>query len=565
MKKNKRVKRIAAFLLAVLLSAGILSGCDDGRGGDHGGLSAEQAEDTLEALLTKVTVTQVPAELDLEGTDVNDLSAELPEIENYPCSVVGNAALNIEIMASTEKGVRAQSGKNIDGWLVDAAERFNQEGFTVEGKSVSVSIRPVASGMASDYIVSGKYVPAGFTPSNTLWAGLIEGKSGPLTVVAERMAGNTAGILMSQRRYDDFVESHGAVTLETVAEAVLAQELLLGYTNPYTSSTGLNMLYHMLSTFDPADPLSDTAKSKLEAMQKNIPSTSFTTTQMREIAEKGVIDAMVMEYQSYINIDSLKDYVFTPFGLRHDNPLYATEAAGPEEQAVLARFAEYCQTAPIQKLAEEVGFNTMDDYGGSGLSVDGEMLRAAQAVWKEKKDAGQPVVAVFVTDISGSMDGTPITELKSSLLNASQYIGEENYVGLVSYNSDVYVNLPVEQFSNVQRAGFNGAVKGLTALGGTATYDAVLVAADMLLKKKEEIPNAKLMMFLLSDGEQIDGYNYGKVAPVVEGLHIPVHTICYGVEIEEMKELSQLNEASNIQASPEDVVYNLKNMFNAQM
>lgn len=197
-------------------------------------------------------------------------------------------------------------------------------------------------------------------------------------------------------------------------------------------------------------------------MQQNIPSPSYTTTQMRETAEKGLIDARVMEYQAYINHDDLKGYHFIPFVVRHDNPLYATAACTADERAVLSMFADFCKTDEIQKMAADVGFNAFADYPGSDL-------------------------------------------------------------------------------------------------------DAVLAAAQMLMEKKEELQNAKLMMFLLSDGEQIDGYSYDKVAPVIEGLHIPIHTICYGTDIDEMKELSMLNEASNIQASPDDVVYNLKNMFNAQM
>lgn len=562
----KKTKRIAAMFTAAVLFAAAVSGCSDGRGGrSQNDLTPEKAAETLDALLTKVSVTELPAEMDLEGIVSGDLASELPEISAFEKSVQGSGAIDVEIFASTEKGVRSDSGKNIDGWMVDAAEKFNAEGFDIGGNTVSVSIRPVASGTASDYIISGKYIPQGFTPSNVLWTNLIEAKGVSLELVEERLAGNTAGILMSEKRYNDFTGKYGDVTLQNLSQAVLAGDLLLGYTNPYTSSTGLNMLVHMLSSFDETNPLSDTAKEQLEKMQKNIPPVSYTTTQMRETAEKGLLDSMVMEYQSYINIPDLKSYKFIPFGLRHDNPMYATSSCTPEQKEALKMFTDYCLRDDIQQLAKDVGFNENEDFGGSGLSMSGDEITSAQSIWKEKKDAGQPIVAVFITDVSGSMEGTPISELKTSLLNASQYIGEDNYIGLVSYNSDVYMNLPIDKFTNTHRASFNGAVKGLSALGGTATYDAVLVGAKMLMDKKAEIPNAKLMMFLLSDGEQIDGYNYDKISPVIGGLHIPVHTICYGEELDEMKKLSQLNEASSIQAMPEDVVYNLKNMFNAQM
>jgi len=445
------------------------------------------------------------------------------------------------------------------------AKDFNSRGYTLDGKTVTVSVRAVASGTATDYIISGKYVPDAFSPSNELWGMMIESKGIALELVEDSIAGNTAGILMSEQKYKEFTDAHGEVTLDKIVDAALNGELLLGYTNPYVSSTGLNILTAMLQSFDPANPLSDTAVGKLEQLQSKIPPVSYTTAQMSDTAKKGLLDAMVMEYQAYINTPELKKYHFTPFGTRHDNPVYALPDCSGEQREALKMFTDFCLEPEAQKKAEEVGFNAMGSYAGASVNFTGAQLFDAQDIWKKKKDAGQPVVAVFVTDVSGSMEGTPITELKTSLLNASQYINENSYVGLISYSDEVYINLPIGEFNNNQRAAFNGAVKGLSANGGTATYDAILVTEKLLLEAKAEIPNAKVMMFVLSDGEQRDGYSLAKVSPVIEGLKIPIHTICYGTSIADMEKISALNEASSIQASPEDVVYNLKNIFNAQM
>lgn len=558
----KKGKKLFALLLAVTLSAGVLAGCDDGRTSNVKALSEEDAKETLDALLTKVSQYDVPMEYDLDGLEQSSgLASELPDIETYDITVRGSAKVNVEIFASTEKSTKSDN----DGWLLDVAEDFNAQGLTVNGKKVSVSIRTIASGTALDYIISGKYVPDAFSPSNELWGMMAEAEGVKVELVEDCIAGNTAGILMSEKRYDEFMEKYNAVTLGNVVEEALNGNILLGYTNPYVSSTGLNILTSMLQSFDPDNPLSDTATAKLEKLQENIPPVSYTTAQMRETASKGLLDAMIMEYQAYINTPELKKYKFVPFGVRHDNPVYAMEGCTGDKKEALKLFTDYCLNDESQKKAEKVGFNANADYKAETLNYSGADLFAAQEIWKKKKDAGQPVVAVFVTDTSGSMEGTPITELKTSLLNASQYIEENNYIGLVSYNDDVYVNLPISQFNNNQRAAFNGAVKGLSAMGGTATYDAILVAEKMLLDAKAEIPNAKLMLFVLSDGEQTSGYELDKVTPVLAGLKIPIHTICYGTTIEEMETISKLNEASMIQAQPEDVVYNLKNVFNAQM
>lgn len=133
--------------------------------------------------------------------------------------------------------------------------------------------------------------------------------------------------------------------------------------------------------------------------------------------------------------------------------------------------------------------------------LDGAGYLAAQKIWKMNKDGGKPVIAMFVADISGSMDGEPLMALKDSLTATAQYISSDNYIGLVSYSDNVYVNLDIEQFDETQRAYFSGATNSLAANGGTATYDATLVALNMLYEKAQEVPDAKLMLFVLSDGE----------------------------------------------------------------
>ncbi len=159
--------------------------------------------------------------------------------------------------------------------------------------------------------------------------------------------------------------------------------------------------------------------------------------------------------------------------------------------------------------------------------------------------------------------------MKEALASTSTFIGSDNYVGLVSYSGDVTINLDIKEFDPTQRAYFSGAVKSLTAGGNTATYDAVLVALNMLLEKQQEIPDAKLMLFVLSDGEQNEGYSLSRISSIVGGLQVPVYSIGYNLDdgssaMSELLELSGINEAALINAS-EDLVNQLRNLFNVQM
>jgi len=172
---------------------------------------------------------------------------------------------------------------------------------------------------------------------------------------------------------------------------------------------------------------------------------------------------------------------------------------------------------------------------------------------------------VFVADISGSMDGEPLHALQQSLINSMRYIKGDNYVGLVSYSDYVTIELPINKFDLNQQAYFKGAVESLRAGGGTATFDGICVAADMVQKALVDHPDAKPLIFVLSDGETNSGYDLSDVSEILKALRIPVYTIGYNANIDALKKISSINEAASIDASTDDVVYQLKNLFNANM
>ena len=168
-------------------------------------------------------------------------------------------------------------------------------------------------------------------------------------------------------------------------------------------------------------------------------------------------------------------------------------------------------------------------------------------------------------DVSGSMEGQPLNELKKSLLNGAQYIGEESYIGIVTYSNDVNINLPIGKFDINQRSLFTGAVKDMQPGGGTATFDGIIVAIKMLLEEKAKNPDIKPMLFVLSDGETNQGNSLEDVREILESIEIPVHTIGYNANIKALESISNINEATNINADSEDVIYKLGNLFNAEM
>ena len=201
---------------------------------------------------------------------------------------------------------------------------------------------------------------------------------------------------------------------------------------------------------------------------------------MRESAKSGDLDGFILEYQTYMNTPDIRSYEFTPFGSRHDSPMYAIGELSEEKMKILNKFVEFTQAEKYQTLATKYGFNGLNEYQSEAGPVSGDVIIQAQKLWKEKKNAGKPICAVFVADVSGSMDGEPLNKLKHSLLEGQYYIGEDNMIGLISYSNDVNIDLPIAKFDLNQRASFAGAVNDLQAVGGTATFDGIVVAMKMI-------------------------------------------------------------------------------------
>ena len=557
--KNKSMMILLVIIFAVVVIAGIYSTQNLKKSDTE--KSYDKAISYISKYMKRIKVDNAdPIKATVEfGT--TKLADELPDISQYPLSVEGNGEINVEIFSSPEK-----AGEKTDGWLNEVAEKFNSQRNTVNGKTASISVRSIASGAAIDYIISGKYVPEAFSPSNELWAKMVQAQDANLDLIDSGIAKNTAGILLSQSTYDALEKNYGKVDLDVIVQATINNEIAMGYTNPYASSTGMNFLISALSYFDKENPLSSTAVSGFQKFQENIPFVSYTTMQMRTAAESGSLDAFIMEYQTYNNDATLKrEYKFIPFGVRHDAPMYATSEIDEEQVELLEMFTKYCKSQDSQKLATQYGFNNNEDYNPQVNSYDGDVLIKAQQLWKEEKDSGKPIIAVFVTDVSGSMSGTPLTQLKESLINSMKYINNNNYVGLVSYSKDVTINLPIDQFNLNQKSYFNGAVQSLTAGGNTATFDAIIVAADMLVKKQQEVPDSKMMMFVLSDGETNEGYSITEASNVIKNLNIPIYTIGYNADISALNQISSINEAASINADSDDVIYQLKNLFNSNL
>jgi Ca-activated chloride channel homolog len=550
-------------LPALMVLALVVSGCTASV--DSEPIPFEEAQDNLSKLVDDIGWTENPVTraATVEFNDV-ELSDTLPPITEFPIVVeASGGGVSVEIFTSTEK-----SGSGTDGWMVEVAEEFNRSGAVLnDGRSAQVEIRKIPSGTAYEFIAAGRDLPDAISPSNQLWIEMAATHQ-TMTEVSSSLVNNVAGIVMKSATADELRAAYGTLDAAALIEAVIAGDVVMGYTDPFASSTGLNFLLTVLDEFAEGDEsrlVADDVASVFEQFQQRVPFVALTTIQMRESVEResGTLDAFVMEWQTYTQTESLRSgFEFIPFGVRHDNPLYAVGTPSPDKLDVLQQFADFARGARGQDLAREYGFDP-PEYTSEVAVPSGATLIRAQRLWKEKKEGGRPVAAVFVTDVSGSMIGTRIQSVQRALLSAREFIKPDASVGMVEFNDQVSLRLPIKPFDLNQQARFVAAIEDMEAAGGTAMYDGVLLGLSMLLEQRAVDPETRLLLIVLTDGETMDGFDFGDVSETIQGLRIPVYTVGFEANVDELSRLSSLVEAASINANEEDVEFKMSALFNA--
>ena len=341
-------KRTLAAGVAAMVVAASCGGSDD-----SAPLDREDAASKLTELVDEIgwIDDQVTRSASIPPPIGANLADTLPSIDEFEIVVVarsGDSAGAVEIWASTEK-----SGDGTDGWMTERGRSLQQLGSHAGRRDTGdgVALRRIASGTGYQYIARGQELPDAFSPSNELWIEMA-GEFQTMTEVRPRLVDNVAGIVMKNETADELRATYGELSAENLVDAVIAGDLVMGYTDPFASSTGLNFLLTVLDSIaegDEAQLTSPDVASVFEQFQRQVPFVALTTLQMRDSVENdtGTLDTFVMEWQTYTNTDSLQSgFEFIPFGVRHDNPLYAVGDLTAAEAETLELFAEFAADNP---------------------------------------------------------------------------------------------------------------------------------------------------------------------------------------------------------------------------
>jgi len=559
--RTRRSVRLAlvAGTLAILAAA-----C--GTGGSSEPLDQAEAQDRLDELADDINWVDDPVtrSASIPPPTGANLADTLPDIDEFPIVVSAPAGTeSVEVWSSTEK-----SGTDTDGWMTEVVQAFNDEGITLaDGTPVGVDLRAIASGTGFQYIARGEDLPDAYTPSSQLWIEMAS-EFQKMTEIRSQTVSNVAGIVMKNETAEELRAKYGELTAANLVDAVIAGDLVMGYTDPFASSTGLNFLLTVLDSIaegDPARLTSPDVASVFEQFQRHVPFVALTTLQMRDSVENdtGTLDTFVMEWQTFTNTESLQsDFEFISFGVPHDNPLYSVGDVPSVQADVLELFAAFSEQPEFQELAVEYGFDP-PPFTSDVAAPSGSTLIEVQNIWKDKKDGGRTVATVFVVDVSGSMEGTRIDSVQNAMLSARDFIKPDTQVGVVEFNDITSKRLAVGEFDLNQQAEYAAIAEDLSPGGGTAMYDGIVLGLKMLEDQRLVDPDVKPILVVLTDGETTDGLQLSDVDEMIEGLRIPIYTVGFEADLEELSRVSSLVEAASIDASEQDVEFKIAALFNA--
>lgn len=196
-------------------------------------------------------------------------------------------------------------------------------------------------------------------------------------------------------------------------------------------------------------------------------------------------------------------------GILPDAP-WVSEA---EKEAAIAILA-YLQTPEVQQIAADLGLRPGTPGVPLGAKFSAEYGVEAQAsydsyrppqpqvvdallkAWAES--AKKPSLVVVVVDSSGSMEGSKMPAVQSTLQSYISTLGAQDQVVLIDFDSNIGQPVRIDSSPEGQQRGLD-FITSLQVEGGTRLYDATLYARDWLRQnRRADAINAVLV---LTDGE----------------------------------------------------------------
>jgi Ca-activated chloride channel family protein len=491
-------------------------------------------------------------------------------------SVPNDAAIELTILYGSEKKT----------WLDEQIQGFNaSRAAGAGGRPIHVTGKAIGSGEATAAILSGAEQPVVYSPASGAYVTLLnqgwqssDNHTRPIAPASEPLVLSPIVIAM----WKPMAQVLGwpdkpigwadilAVSRDPAGWGRLGHPewgaMKLGHTHPEYSSSGLlSVLAIAYAGTRTTRGLSAAALPAVEPFMAEVEdaivhygkSTGFFSDKMIERGPTYLSAAVLYEnlvIESYARQRSLDLVAIYPREgtFWSDHPYCVLDApwVTAAQREAAAVFLGYLKGRAQQERAMALGFRPVDPAIRVGAPIDrahgvdalqpqtlleipdGATLGALLETWRHTK---KPADVVLVFDKSGSMAGRPLDEAKHGAKAFLGTLDDRDRVTLVVFDRTVYPAVGPALLGKA-RADLEARIDGISAGGGTALYDATLVAHG-LLEARRKAPSHQThqirAVVVMTDGADTDSEH--SLEATTRALHgedggPAVFTIGYGDE-----------------------------------
>jgi Ca-activated chloride channel family protein len=498
-------------------------------------------------------------------------ACDLSDEEGIP-----NDAQVVEVTANTSLGP----------WLTDVVQTFNEaETEVVDGTPIYVTLSLTDSGQAVTDIASGESSPSIWIPNEEVWADLLADQgndnfadscssvvTSPLVIALWRSVAESLGWPGLPLGWLDI----GSLAADPSAWSYYSggeygDSLRLGHTHPGLSGSGASALLAIVqaaqsktdavTSVDIQQPIVQASVSAFEAAVTTF--SSSTGDLGRTMADRGIqyLGAGVM-YESDVvtngNGDIVPIYPLEGTFVATHPACLNSELNGTARDAAL-QFRDYLLDEEAQQLAVSNGLRPVNTKAILGPPLDETRgvdlnqpeivfspppvasIYAAQDLWQS---ARKDINLVMLLDVSGSMDGSKIENMRDAAVQFIEQMGDDDQVTIIAF-SDVLQMISKPQQVGPARSQIIAAIEDLESEGDTALYDAIGEGA--LIIGDTTSPNFANALVVLTDGMDTYSSRYGfdqRLIDMAADNDTTVFAIAYGGDADN-EMLSQLAFGAN--------------------
>jgi Ca-activated chloride channel homolog len=458
-------------------------------------------------------------------------------------------------------------------WLEEATGAFNDSGAQTEGgQPIYVELGAADAGDAAVQLQGGAQA-ALWIPDQEVWVDVLA-SSGDTGFVGDCTSVATSPLVIAM--WQPLAESLGWPGRELgwldigslaadpgswayYSGGEFGDELRLGHTHPGLSGSGASTLLAVVQAAGFREEAVTVAEIQQPIVQASVGAfegavswfSSSTAALAETMAERGnsFLGAAII-YESDVVHYGRTDPPLVPIypfegTFLATHPACVNTAADAPVREGASRFREYLLSPEAQELAVVAGLRPVNEAVTAGslvaFAVDldepaivfgaptVETLFAIQELWQA---ARKDVNLVMLIDVSGSMSGRKIENVREAAVQFVEQMGDDDYLSIITFASQPSAVVKYQRVGDA-REEIVAAIRQLRAQGDTALYDAIGDGASLLQDtERGDTTNA---MVVLTDGLDTYSYRYnqGSAVDALAPVAATVFTIAYGSDADE--------------------------------